>query len=116
MLNRSVFFLIAALVALSSLSQAQTSAGASSADTQQGIDCTDPVNAGAASCQLGYGQNGQQPGYSGQQNPTGATQTGRTGANGLQNGPTYVDNGGAVRNPNNLGHPIPTPPEALTAV
>src|SRR5271170_8202234 len=83
MLNRSVFLLIAALVALSSLSQAQTSQGASGADAQQGIDCTDPINAGAPSCQLGYGQNGQQPGYSGQQNPNGATQTGRTGANGL---------------------------------
>jgi len=113
MLNRSVFLLIAALVALSSPSQAQVPDGTSSTDTQQGIDCTDPVNAGAASCQLGAGQNSRQPSYSGQQNPTGATQTGRS-ANGLQNGPTYVDNGGVVRNPNSLGNQAAIPPEPLT--
>jgi len=118
MINRSAFLLIAALIVLPSLSQAQSSQDASGTGTQQGIDCTDPVNAGAASCQLGNGQNGQQPGLSGQQIPLGSLGSqGRGGTTiGLPNGSIYVDNGGVIRNSGNLGNqtPTPPPPEPLT--
>src|SRR5277367_2815090 len=120
MLNRSASFLIAAFIGISSLSQAQSSQGYPGVDTQQqGIDCSDPINASAQACQAGYGQNGQQQsGYpTGQRYPGGTSpQTGINGQNGTQNGPTYVDNGGTVRNPNFPANPPMTqaPLEPLT--
>jgi hypothetical protein len=117
MLNRSASFLIAAFFGLSFLSQAQSSQGYPGIDAQQGIDCSDPVNAASSACQSGYGQNGQQSGYpAGQRYPGASPQTGVNGQNGPQNGPTYVDNGGTTRNPNAPANPamMPAPLEPLT--
>ncbi len=120
MFNRSALLWITTLLACSSLSMAQSSTGTSGSDTQLGVDCSDPVNAGTAVCQSGFGQSGdgQQSGYrGGQQNSGGGyPQTGRTGTNGTQNSPAYFDNGGAVRNSNNTNNPAfaQAPPEPLT--
>ena len=87
-------------------------------ESQQQVDCTDPASAGLLVCQTGYGQNGNQPGYSaGQQPQIGNTPpVTRPGlSNGPQNGPTYVDNGGTIRNPQaNQPGTSPAPPEPLT--
>src|SRR5271170_4695844 len=118
--NRSRFLIFFALLGLSVFSLAQSDSATQSSDSQQGIDCTDPANATSTICQQGYGQtgspSGQQSGYpNGQQNGAGGTlQSGRpTLNNGPQNGPSYVDNGGALRNQSNPPM-LPAPLEPLT--
>lgn len=122
--NRSRFLIFFALLGLSVFSLAQSGSATQNNDSQQGIDCNDPANATSTVCQSVYGQAGQQSGYpggqqsgypNGQQNGTGgALQPPRpTLNNGPQSGPSYVDNGGALRNQTNL--PMsPAPPEPLT--
>ena len=118
MLNRSLVLLIVLLFTFSLRSTAQFSLGSSSTDTQQNnVDCTDLLNADSPACQNGANQNvsGQYP--SGQQGtqPDRSGQNGRTG-NGIQQGPTYLDNGGNGANGNNGRYPgvTPTPLEPLT--
>jgi protein involved in polysaccharide export with SLBB domain len=105
-----------ALLGLSVLSLAQSDTTNQVYDSRQGIDCTDPANVSSTSCQSGYGQTGQQSGYpGGQQSGAGGNQqpSRPTLNNGPQNGPTYVDSGGALRNQVNA--PVqPAPPEPLT--
>jgi protein involved in polysaccharide export with SLBB domain len=124
MVKRSIFLIFSAFLGLSVLSQAQSDTTNQGGDSQQqGVDCNDPLNANSLSCQLGYGQTGQQSGYpsdqqsgfpNGQLGGVGGTQSGRsTGNNGLQNGSTYTDNGGTQRNQGNLPT-RPLPPEPLT--
>jgi protein involved in polysaccharide export with SLBB domain len=97
MLNRSISFMFAALVAFSPFSIAQTSLGTPDPNSQQGaIDCTDPSNAGVAACQAGASQDIQNQQYPRSNYP----QPGRVSATG-ENAPTYVDNGGTTRNPSN---------------
>ncbi len=113
--NRPTFLILIVFLGLSCLSQAQSFPGQDN-DSQQGVDCTDPLNATNINCQAGYGQNPQQSGYpGGQQNQSGGTQqSGRpVQNNNPRNGPTYVDNGGTLRNQGNPTIP-PAPPEPLT--
>ncbi len=121
--HRSRFLIFLAVLGLSVFSLAQSDSATQNNDSQA-IDCTDPANATSTICQSGYGQNGQQSGYpggqqsgypNGQQNGAGGSlQPGRpTLNNGPQNGPSYVDNGGALRNQANPPM-LQVPPEPLT--
>jgi len=115
MLKRSLLLLIANIFTFSLLGTAQSSLGGSSTDPQQDVDCSDPLNSDLPACQNGTNQSvpGQySPGQQGMQTER-SGQNGRTG-NGIQQGPTYSDNGGANGNNNRLPSVVSTPPEPLT--
>ncbi len=114
--NRFRFLTISALIGLSLICSAQTYPTGQGTESQQGVDCTDPINAGSIACQSGNGQINQQNPYSnGQQFGTNGTQeSGRPTLNNTpQNGPTYFDNGGNPRN-QAASTMLPGPPEPLT--
>ena len=95
-------------------------------DTQQGVDCSDPLNMGTPACQTGtsVNPNQQQNNQNVQQYPnygqgTYGNQSGSPGQPGVssQNGRTYSDNGGLNQNNpqnRNLRNQPYTPPEPLT--
>jgi protein involved in polysaccharide export with SLBB domain len=116
MRNRFSFIPACVLLAFSLNVPAQSYAAGQAADGQPGVDCTDPANAASAAC---LAWNGQQPSYANGQAGAGALGAGRPAlgigpqSGGLQNGPTYVDNGGSSRSPANSAM-LPAPPEPLT--
>jgi protein involved in polysaccharide export with SLBB domain len=117
MLKHSFLLLTAVLFTFSLRSTAQSFPGSSSTDSQQNIDCSDPLNAGLPACQAGANQglpNQSSPGAQGLQTER-SGQNGRPG-NGVQQGPTYWDNGGSPANPNTGRLPAApqTPVEPLT--
>ena len=125
MVNRLVFFAVAALLAFPVVSLSQSSLGGLGTDPQQSVDCSDPINASAAACQSGLGQNnqGQQNAYPSQQYPNqqypngannNSPQNGRATPNGPQYGPTYTDNGGAPNSINRNQQQQFIPQEPLT--
>jgi protein involved in polysaccharide export with SLBB domain len=109
---RSNVLLISAFLGFSFFAQAQSFPASQGDDAQQSVDCTDPAS---ANCVSGSGQSGDQTGYSGsRQYQNGQATAGRPSmGNGLQNGPTYSDNGGATRNASGAAAPT-APPEPLT--